>query len=134
MSVASYIARVMGSTNSNLIEGFMTKFNNRISQPISAEDARPNGVSLCHAFNPKGGVTIAYRKQNEYKNCRMVEVAVTYCSPADTFSKKIGSTRATQNFLDGATVLVPLRDPVSPEELVERLRWMFWYSLEISKM
>ena len=134
MSVASYIALVMGKIKSNLTEDTMSTLNIDFSQSITAEDARPNGISLCHAFNPKGGVTIAYRKGNEFKNCRMVEVALAYCSPTDVFNKKIGSTRATQNFLEGATVLIPIRRPEDEWVLVEQLRRMFWYNLDVTNL
>lgn len=77
------------------------------------------GVSICHVMGkPRGGVTMAYRKANDFKNCRMVEVAVAYCSPADIFSKKVGTANARSNFLDGRTIMVPARDPAAGDESI----------------
>lgn len=70
-----------------------------------------SNVGLVHVFNkdrPRGGVTIAFRKVNEYKSTRMVEIAVAACSPADTFSKRIGSRNALNKFFDSDTIELPL--------------------------
>ena len=84
----------------------------RPAMVVDGSYARANGISIIHSFDvycPTDGFTIAYRKANNYKNCRMVEVAIAYCSPHDTFSKKKGSKIAVTNFLEGKTVLVPAR-------------------------
>jgi hypothetical protein len=88
--------------------------------------AQAESIRICHSFEPDvpGGVTIAYRKANEFNNCRMVEVAVAYCSPHDVFNKKVGARRALDNFLDGATVLVPARTE-GDHSIVWNLRRMF---------
>lgn len=72
-----------------------------------------SSVSILHCFDPyhnKGGVCIAYRMTSLFKNTRMVEVALSYCSPHDTYSKKIGAKKARDRFLMGNTVLVPCGD------------------------
>jgi hypothetical protein len=88
--------------------------------------AQAENIRICHSFEPDepGGFTLAYRKVTPHINCRMVEVAVAYCSPHDTFSKKVGARRALDNFLDGATVLVPARTE-GDHSIVWNLRWMF---------
>lgn len=107
----------------------------RAAAEITAAWARPNGISLCYGFNEaplpnRGGVAIAFRKANNYKNCRMVEVAVSYCSPQDTFSKKIGGAQATKNFLEGNTIMVPVRDK-QDDTIVPALIRTFWFNYDL---
>lgn len=74
-------------------------------------DANDIGVGIVHIFrkyDPKGGLTIAFRKVSPYKNGRMVELAVATCSPEDAFSKKIGTTLALQSWFNGETIKLPL--------------------------
>jgi len=89
-----------------------------------------NTIKYVHAISEtgRGGVTIAYRKCSDTRNSRMVEVAVAYCSPADTFSKKVGYALATKAFLDGRTILVPARSSKEDESIPHNLRAMFWYA------
>ena len=71
-----------------------------------------HNIRICHGYNPydnRGGVTIAYRKCSTWSNTRMVEVSLAYCSPKDSFNKKIGVELAVTRFLDGYTVMVPAR-------------------------
>jgi hypothetical protein len=111
----------------------MTTLGTEIEQEWAAVDAldtgalaQANNIRICHQFEPDvpGGFTLAYRKVTPHNNCRMVEVAVAYCSPHDTFSKKVGARRALDNFLDGATVLVPARTE-GDHSSVWNLRRMF---------
>ena len=99
---------------------------------ISADEAQAHGILIVHARSAKnkGGVTIAYRKMNAHKNCRMVEVATAYCSPQDTFSKKIGTRNALTNFLMGKTVMVPARRNNNDDDTVVTLRNIFWNNLQ----
>lgn len=99
--------------------------------PVSANEAQTVGILIVHAMGikNKGGVTIAYRKMNEHKNCRMVEVAVAYCSPQDIFSKKIGTRKALDNFLTGKTIMVPARRKDNDDGVVLTLRDVFWNNL-----
>ena len=89
------------------------------------------GVTFTHCMGDsgKGGVTIAWRKTSDTKNARMVEVALAYCSPADTFTKKIGKKNAWESFMSGMTVLVPARSNKDDDSIPANLREMFWYSL-----
>lgn len=89
-------------------------------------------VSIVHAFNkenPKGGVTIAYRQCEYFKNSKMVEVTAVYCSEADSFSRKIGTKMALNKFAKGETMLVPARINGEKTDVPVTLRNMFWYSL-----
>lgn len=73
----------------------------------------PGDVKILHCFDPyhnKGGVCVAYRMTSNFKNTKMVEVAVSYCSHHDTYSKKVGAKKALDRFLNGNTVLVPCGD------------------------
>ena len=89
------------------------------------------GVRVCHAFYPneKGGVSIAYEKASDTKNARMVWVSVAYCSPHDSFSRKVGTSRVLELWHEGERVLVPARTANSDASIVPNLRNMFWYSL-----
>lgn len=54
------------------------------------------------------GVTVAYRPAIENTNGRMLEVAVSYCSPEDVFKKKHGKYQALLKLSQGVMVHVPL--------------------------
>jgi hypothetical protein len=93
---------------------------NRMNKTANAGDiyraeliakARLLKIGTVHIFdtdNPKGGLTVAFRKMSQYKSGKMVECAVATCSDEDAFSKKIGTTRALENFFDGNTIELPL--------------------------
>lgn len=87
------------------------------------------GVTHVKGENGRGGVTIGYRKQNDDRNCRMVEVALCYCSPQDTFTKKIGTHTVLEKFLSDETFLVPARTDKTDDSIVSNLQDMFWYSV-----
>ena len=86
-------------------------------------------ITHCMGENGKGGVTMAWRKASDTKNARMIEVAVAYCSPTDTFTKRIGKQLALENFLAGETVFVPARTEKTDDSIPYNLRNMFWYVL-----
>lgn len=90
-----------------------------------------NRVRVVHFFDktdPKGGVTVAYRKTSEHNSSNMVEVAVAYCSSKDSFSKKIGTGLALQNFEAGSTILVPARVSGTDDFTIPILEDMFYRS------
>lgn len=83
--------------------------------------AKYSGVQLVHVFdedNPKGGLTIAFRKcrPNE-RSTNMVDVAVATCSYSDNFNRKIGTQLALAKFFDEETVALPLSTGHSDEDL-----------------
>lgn len=95
------------------------------------DDMRHFNIKICHGYDShhnRGGVTIAYRKTSGWKNTRMVEVALAYCSPHDSFNKKIGTELAVDRFLNQNTVLVPVRLG-SDNTIVGNLLSMFYYDV-----
>lgn len=53
------------------------------------------------------GVSIAYRPSIENTNCRMLDVAVSYCSPEDKYKRKHGKYQALMRLADGEVVKMP---------------------------
>lgn len=99
------------------------------TQPVAAElerlnllaDAKRNGVSVVHVFNeqdPKGGLTIAFRKcrPNE-RSTNMVDVAVATCSYNDNFNRKIGTQIALTKWFACETIQLPLSSGWADEDL-----------------
>lgn len=81
------------------------------TSPQTQDGQWDGDIGIVHIYNPdypKGGMTIAYRKSNEYKSGVMVDVAVHVCSDADSFSKKIGNAGAKEKFLSGETIQLPI--------------------------
>lgn len=62
-----------------------------------------------HVHGRKGGCTVAYAPTVNTKNCKMLEIAVAYVHPNDTFCKKIGIEIAAERWADGSTIVMPLR-------------------------
>lgn len=84
------------------------------------ERAHMEGVKVVHVFDrefPMGGLTVAFRKANEFKSGYMVDVAVVTCSPEDSFSKKIGTEAAIRKFFEGFFVELPLLVGYSPLDI-----------------
>ena len=83
--------------------------------------AKVCGVGLVHIHEHdswrKGGMTVAFKKCNQYKHGRMVEVAVSVCSPEDVFSRKIGTLLALDKFFSGHTIDLPLLTFSQPEDI-----------------
>lgn len=102
--------------------------------PSTVQDGLAHGVKLLHCTGLSlysehyNGATIAYRRVTTTKNNRMVDVAVSYCSKHDSFNKKVGARLAMENFRDGYTISVPIRQNNSDEQMIENLRQMFWFS------
>jgi len=65
----------------------------------------------------KGGMTVAFKKSNRYKHGRMVEVAVSVCSPEDTFSRKIGTKLALEKFFCEQVIELPLLEFSMQEDI-----------------
>jgi hypothetical protein len=53
------------------------------------------------------GVSIAYRPSIENTNCRMLDVAVSYCSPEDKYKRKHGKYQALKRLAAGEVVKMP---------------------------
>lgn len=82
-------------------------------------------IHIFDFYHNFGGATVVYRKCENYKNSRMVEVAVAYCSPHDTYNKKIGIALAVEKYCNGETIVVPARTRNSDDTIVDNLRAMF---------
>jgi hypothetical protein len=95
------------------------------------DDIEDLDLRICHGYNRhdnRGGVTIAYRKCSNWRNTRMVEVALAYCSPKDSFNKKIGAELAVDRFVNGNTVMVPVRYG-HDDTIVGNLLCMFYHDV-----
>lgn len=69
------------------------------------------------------GVSIAYRPSIENTNCRMLDVAVSYCSPEDEYKRKHGKYQALRKLAQGEVVKLPLAQTLRNEgpEVVNEL-------------
>jgi hypothetical protein len=87
------------------------------------------GVGIVHIKEHdtwrKGGMTVAFRKCNQYKSGRMVEVSVATCSPEDTFSRKIGTKMALEKFFSGERIELPLLTFFMPEDINQAVKEAF---------
>ena len=80
----------------------------RMSLMARAKDENVGIVHIHNDYHPRGGLTIAFKKANEFKSGTMVEVAINTCSDKDMFSRKLGTTGALRKFFDGETVQLPI--------------------------
>ena len=98
------------------------------------DDMMDHDIRICHGYDPqdnRGGVTIAYRKCSDWRNTKMVEVSVAYCSSKDSFNKKIGCQLAVDRFMNGNTIMVPVRDRTD-DSIVGNLLHTFWWNTHIN--
>jgi len=82
--------------------------------------AKADNIGIVHIHNnnwPRGGLTVAFRKANDFKSGTMVEVAVNTCSSKDMFSRKLGTVGALRKFFDGETIQLPLLKVYQEEDL-----------------
>lgn len=63
-----------------------------------------------HLYRTNNGVTVAFRPAIENSNCRMLEVAVSYCAPEDEFDPKVGKFHARRKLLCGEYIQIPLAE------------------------
>ena len=90
--------------------------------------AKADKVGIVHIFNPydtKGGLTVAFKKANDYESGSMVTVAVNTCSKADTFSRSMGTTGALDKFFDGQTIELPLLNTWPAEDITSAVKQSF---------
>lgn len=84
-----------------------------------AEIREESGIKIMHVNNHANidanvhkmySYTVAYRPTVlSGKNTRMVDIAIACCSPKDNFCKKTGAEIATNKFLDGEYITLPLK-------------------------
>lgn len=73
--------------------------------------AKELGIGIVHIYdteNPKGGLTVAYKRCSPYRSGKMVTVAVHTCSEHDNFDRKIGTSGALGRFIEGNTIDLPI--------------------------
>jgi hypothetical protein len=95
------------------------------------------GVGIVHIKSAegewrKGGMTVAFKKSNQYKYGRMVEVAVAVCSPEDTFSRKIGTQMALEKFFSEQVIELPLLEFYGQEDInmaVKKAFTAMWHAI-----
>ena len=63
-----------------------------------------------NTFRTNNGVTVAFRPAIENSNCRMLEMAISYCALEDTFDPKVGKYYARLKLLSGEFFQVPLAE------------------------
>jgi hypothetical protein len=110
---------------------FPTPTHDMIQYNTVHDDMEALDIRICHGYNRhdnRGGVTIAYRKCSNWRNTRMVEVSLAYCSPKDSFNKKIGVQLAVDRFVNGNTVMVPVRYG-HDDTIVGNLLAMFYHDI-----
>lgn len=79
--------------------------------PELLQRAKDDGVGIVHIrneYDPKGGMTVAFRKVTPFRSGSMVYVAVQTCSEDDTFSRAKGTTGALEKFYAGDVIQLPL--------------------------
>jgi hypothetical protein len=77
------------------------------------KEARVAGIKtaseeLFHCYRTNNGATVAFRPAIGNSNCRMLEVAVSYCAPEDDFDPKVGKFLARRKLLTGEYIQLPL--------------------------
>lgn len=90
------------------------------NRALLLEQAQDEGVGLVHIFDeydPKGGLSVAFRKVSPYKSGRMVRVAVATCSKDDSFSRKTGAKQALELFFANKTIDLPILQNFREENL-----------------
>lgn len=64
---------------------------------------------VAHREGKYNGISVAYAQTlKDISSARMVEVAVSYCSPEDVYKKKHGKYQALLHFNNGETIQLPL--------------------------
>lgn len=105
-----------------------------MNAPDNVKAGNKNKVKIMHCFDKNSilypeynGVTIAYRKLSPYKNCRVVELAVAYCSQYDQFEKKVGARLAMERFNAGKTIVFPIDRPDTDADISFCIENAFWF-------
>jgi hypothetical protein len=94
-------------------------------------EAKQAGVKVVSVETPNSvynGVTIAYAPAIPGSDCRMVEVAVSYCAPEDKYDAKIGKYTAICRLFHNEVVKLPLAGvlrEMGNREFKERLVKLF---------
>lgn len=90
-------------------------------KPIT-QQATEMGIKFYHQMWGHTRYTVAYRPVSE--RGRMLEIALAYTHPKDQYCKRTGARLAAERFMDGKTVVMPLRGG-SPEITYHNLASLF---------
>lgn len=71
------------------------------------QQAVEEGVKFFHQMDGENRYTIAYRPVSQ--RGKMLELAVAYTHPNDQYCKRTGARLAAERFLEGKTVMMPIR-------------------------
>lgn len=115
----------VGKTLSELAKEIVTQPNpTPVAKSNNGELLKLHNLKIIH-FRPTDhhpGVTIAFQHTNK----NVVEVATAVVHPFDTFTKKVGTKLAIENFIGGRTVFLPIRRDYGVRSTVmETLRFYF---------
>ncbi len=94
--------------------------------------AKEDDIHVVHTFDKeyhKGGFTIAWQRDGDFsaktgKFGKMINVAISYCSTEDYFSRKIGAFNALTNAYSGRFIQLPIGEADS-DIIVSELREIF---------
>ena len=110
----------------------MQKEYSTIEKEVLRDYMQQQGIKLTYAKdedNPKGGATIAWKYAGDFPGARVLEVAVEYCHPNDSFNKEIGRYNVLTNFENGETIRIPIGK--NPHSVPYILQNMFWWNQEL---
>lgn len=86
------------------------------------QQATEEGIKFFHQMHGDARYTVAYRPITE--NGKMLEIAVAYTHPRDQYCKRTGARLAAERFLEGKTVVMPIRDK-NPYKTYYKLATLF---------
>jgi len=114
-----------GKTLGELAKDIVTRPETKPAAKINnAEILKKHGLKIMH-FRPTdhhAGMTIAFQQSNR----NVIEVATAVVHPFDTFTKKVGTKLAAENFIAGHTAFLPIRKEYGCRlTLHETLRFYF---------
>lgn len=93
------------------------------------EQANREGIRFMHLQGDNVSCTVAYRPLSKNSNSHVLELAVTYKHKNDQYNRKLGAELAAQRFLNGNTIIMPIRGRDSVETM-RNISSIFLYSVE----
>lgn len=88
----------------------MNKLYKEVRKEARIAGIKTASEELIHCYRTNNGVTVAFRPAIGNSNCRMLEVAVSYCAPEDDFDPKVGKFHARRKLLYGEFIQIPLAE------------------------
>jgi len=93
------------------------------------EQANRAGIRFMHLQGLTAACTVAYRPLSKNSNSHVLELAVTYKHKNDQYNRKTGAELAAQRFLNGNTIIMPIRGRDSKETMANITR-VFLFTVE----